>query len=209
MLEDMGSTERRERQKAELREQILAAASRIIADEGFTALTMRKIAEAIEYSPATIYLHFASRDEIALALVHDGFAKLVRHLTPAAAESDPVRRLCAIGHAYLDFAERDPQTYRLIFMEDERFAALAMHALEASEDDTGDIAFGVLLTAVTDVLSLDGYRPLDPHEVASLLWASLHGIAALNLTCGMYPFPNGTAAPGTVLMDMLLRGLRD
>ena len=58
----MGIVERKERQKAELREQILDAARAIVLAEGFDALSMRKIADAIEYSPATIYLHFASRD---------------------------------------------------------------------------------------------------------------------------------------------------
>ena len=89
----MGITERKERQKAEMRDLILEAALRIIRDEGFAALTMRKIAEAIEYSPATIYLHFASRDDIALALVADGFAKLVAHMAPALHEEDLLARV--------------------------------------------------------------------------------------------------------------------
>jgi AcrR family transcriptional regulator len=204
----MGITERRERQKAELRDQILAAAARIIADHGFGALTMRKIADAIEYSPATIYLHFAGRDEIVLALVRDGFAALVRCLAPAAAEPDPLQRLHAIGRAYLEFAASDPQTYRLIFMEDARFTAPAMQALGASDDDVAGTAFGVLLATVTELLAGGGYRPLDPHDVASLIWSSLHGVAALKIACSTYPFEHGTDAPGALLMDILLRGLR-
>jgi AcrR family transcriptional regulator len=203
----MGITERKERQKAELREQILAVARRIIRDDGFAALTMRKIAEAIEYSPATIYLHFAGRDEIALALVRDGFAKLVAHMAPALREDDPLQRIDAIGRAYLDFAQREPETYRLIFMEDERFASPIMLALKASDDDTGDAAFGLLLDTVRELIDRGIYRPLNPRAVAALLWSSLHGIAALKLSCSAYPFEGSIAQPGELMMDILARGL--
>jgi AcrR family transcriptional regulator len=204
----MGITERRERQKAELRDQILAAAARIIADEGFAALTMRKIADAIEYSPATLYLYFASRDEIALELVRDGYASLIAFMAPGAAIEDPLERLRAIGRSYLRFAESEPQTYRLIFMVDEKYAEPIMLALKASENNTGDTAFGFLLGTVNELIERGIYRPLDPHTVASLLWSSLHGIAALRLTCTGYPFENGIAEPGELMLDILERGLR-
>ncbi len=204
----MGITERRERQKAELRDLILAAAARIIADEGFDAVTMRKIADAIEYSPATIYLHFASRDDIALELVRNGFAALMGHLAPAAALADPLERIEAIGRRYLEFAENEPQTYRLIFMEDERFAAPIMLALKASENDTGSSAFDFLLATVTELVERGIYRPLPPHDIAALLWSSLHGIAALKLSCPQYPFEDSIAAPGALMIDILTRGLR-
>jgi AcrR family transcriptional regulator len=203
----MGITERRERQKAELRDQILAAAARIIADEGFDALTMRKIADAIEYSPATIYLHFASRDEIALELVRGGFAMLVERMAPAAAEPDPLKRVRLIGRAYLEFAQAEPETYKLIFMEDERFAAPIMLALKESEDNTGDTAFDFLLGTVQELIDRGVYRPLPAHTIASLLWSSLHGIAALKLSCSEYPFEGSLTEPGETLMEILDRGL--
>jgi AcrR family transcriptional regulator len=203
----MGISERKERQKAEMRELILGAALRIIRDEGFAALTMRKIAEAIEYSPATIYLHFASRDEIALALVADGFGKLVAHMAPALHEEDPLARVEAIGRYYLDFAQREPETYRLIFMEDERFAAPIMLALKESDGNDGDTAFGFLLATVQELIDRGIYRPLNPKAVAALLWSSLHGIAALKLSCSQYPFEGGILEPGALVMDILMRGL--
>jgi AcrR family transcriptional regulator len=203
----MGITERRERQKAALRDLILSAAARIIADEGFAALTMRKIADAIEYSPATLYLHFASRDEIALELVRNGFEMLVAHTAPAATEADPLKRLRLIGRAYLDFAQTQPETYRLIFMEDERFASPIMLALKAAEDNAGDTAFDFLLGTVQELIDRGIFRPLPAHTIASLLWSSLHGLAALKLSCRDYPFEGSIAEPGETLMDILDRGL--
>ena len=204
----MGTTERRERQKAELRDLILRAAARIIADDGFDALTMRKLAAAIEYSPATLYLHFASRDEIALELVRNGFEALVRHMAPAASDPDPLTRIDAIGRAYLDFAQTQPETYRLIFMEDERFAEPIMLQLKQDEENASESAFGLLLDTVQALIDGGVYRPLPAHEVASLLWSSLHGIASLKLTCPLYPFEGDTAAPGALMLDILQRGLR-
>jgi AcrR family transcriptional regulator len=203
----MGITERKERQKAEMRELILGAALRIIRDEVFAALTMRKIAEAIEYSPATIYLHFASRDDIALALVADGFAKLVAHMAPALREEEPLVRIEAIGRCYLDFAQREPETYRLIFMEDERFASPVMLALKESSDKSGDTAFSFLLDTVGELIDRGIYRPLNPQAVAALLWSSLHGIAALKISCPTYPFEGGILEPGALMIDIVTRGL--
>jgi AcrR family transcriptional regulator len=123
----MGIAERKERQKAELRDTILAAARRIFLAEGPQALTMRRIAEAIEYSPGTIYLYFTSREDIALHLVREGFEKLVAVLAPVvAAEADPVERIRAIGAAYIDFGISDPATYQLVFMEDAKYLAAAL-----------------------------------------------------------------------------------
>jgi AcrR family transcriptional regulator len=121
----MGIAERKSRQKHALRERILDAARRIVMREGFAALSMRKIADAIEYSPATLYLHFASRDEIAHALCEEGFAQLLQTFEPLAVIADPAERLKAFGRAYVAFGVAHPQTYRLIFMEDPSYTGAA------------------------------------------------------------------------------------
>ena len=73
----MGITERREREKEEIRNKILDAARDLFAREGYEAVTMRRIAEAIEYSPTTIYIHFEDKDDLVLALCHEDFARLL------------------------------------------------------------------------------------------------------------------------------------
>jgi AcrR family transcriptional regulator len=114
----MGINERKTREKQALRERILEAARRIVIREGFAALSMRKIADAIEYSPATLYLYFASRDEIARALCAEGYAQLLASFEPLVQITDPAERLRALTRAYVAFGVAHPQTYRLIFMED-------------------------------------------------------------------------------------------
>ncbi|MFB9123433.1 TetR/AcrR family transcriptional regulator [Paraburkholderia dipogonis] len=122
----MGIAERKNRQKQALRERILDAARRIVMREGFAALSMRKIADAIEYSPATLYLHFASRDEIAQALCAEGYAHLLETFVPLAGIADPAERLKALGRAYVAFGVAHPETYRLIFMEDPSYTDAAL-----------------------------------------------------------------------------------
>ncbi|HEY1998005.1 TetR/AcrR family transcriptional regulator [Paraburkholderia sp.] len=136
----MGITERKTRQKQALRGRILDAARRIVVREGFAALSMRKIADAIEYSPATLYLHFASRDEIARALCAQGYAQLLSTFEPLAQIADPAERLKGLARAYVAFGVAHPQTYRLIFMEDPTYMVAALagsaEASEGSADET-------------------------------------------------------------------------
>ncbi|WCM21327.1 TetR/AcrR family transcriptional regulator [Paraburkholderia bryophila] len=216
----MGIAERKNRQKQALRERILDAARRIVMREGFAALSMRKIADAIEYSPATLYLHFASRDEIALALCEEGYAQLLASFEPHAGIADPAERLKALGRAYIAFGVAHPQTYRLIFMEDPSYtgAALGGAARKAegdeearaevedatmssasathTDDDPGAAALHIMLGALEELKAAGRLSaPADVSVWAEAFWATLHGIVALNLTCPVFP----TAPLDTVL----------
>src|SRR4051812_28565219 len=112
----MGTQERRERERQELRTKILDAARGLFAAEGYDAVTMRKIAEKIEYSATAIYQHFADKDALVAELCRHDFRSFAAHFARAAVEPDPVLRLCASGRAYFDFAVEYPQHYRLMFM---------------------------------------------------------------------------------------------
>jgi AcrR family transcriptional regulator len=189
----MGIVERKKRQKQALRERILDAARRIVVREGFAALSMRKIADAIEYSPATLYLHFASRDEIARALCAEGFAQLLATFVPLAAIADPAERLKALGHAYVAFGVAHPQTYRLIFMEDPSYTGAALDgAAGASGAGQGgaltdkDAATAAMAPAVNTTASATAAISADPatSDAASLAagaTADDPGTAALHI----------------------------
>ena len=204
----MGIAERKNRQKQALRERILDAARRIVMREGFAALSMRKIADAIEYSPATLYLHFASRDEIAQALCAEGYAQLLETFVPLAQIADPAERLKALGRAYVAFGVAHPETYRLIFMEDPSYTGAALGGKAASAataaedlapvveggappqpaDDPGDAALRIMIDAL-EQLKEAGRLPVstDVAVWAEAFWATMHGIVALNLTCPVFP----------------------
>ncbi|WP_244305857.1 TetR/AcrR family transcriptional regulator [Paraburkholderia lacunae] len=205
----MGIAERKNRQKQALRERILDAARRIVMREGFAALSMRKIADAIEYSPATLYLHFASRDEIAHALCAEGYAQLLETFVPLVQIADPAERLKALGRAYVAFGVAHPETYRLIFMEDPSYTGAALGSAAASaasraaadmppaqesgapleaEEDPGDAALRIMIGALEELKAARRLPvTVDVAVWAEAFWATMHGIVALNLTCPVFP----------------------
>ena len=91
----MGIKERREREKAEIREKILDAARELFVSEGYEAVTMRKIADKIEYSPTAIYLHFKDKEAVMRELCDDDFLALAKQLPADRRDRRPVERLRA------------------------------------------------------------------------------------------------------------------
>lgn len=188
----MGVVQRREREKAELREQILKAARAIVLKEGFEALSMRKIAQAIEYSPATLYLHFPSREEIARQLTREAFGELLAYFAPLASIKDPMERVRAFGKAYVEFGLSKPESYRLCFMtsqdlSSEIFPDKTPGKLDPNEP--GDRALMLVADAVRELVDSGRIAPIDPEIAAHILWASVHGVVSLHLNCpNMSPF---------------------
>jgi len=180
----VGVIERREREKAELREQILKAARTIVLREGFEALSMRKIAQAIEYSPATIYLHFQSREEIARQLTREAFGELLAFFAPVAEIKDPFERVWAFGKAYVKFGITNPESYRLCFMTNQDLSSEIFPPkgqLDAS--DPGDRALMLVADTVRELVRDKRIAPIDPDLAAHILWSSVHGIVSLRLNC--------------------------
>ncbi len=220
----MGINERKTREKQALRDRILEAARRIVIREGFAALSMRKIADAIEYSPATLYLYFASRDEIARALCTQGYAQLLASFEPLVQIADPAERLRALARAYVAFGVAHPQTYRLIFMEDPTYLGAALGGAgeagkaaggEANEpdpqpavevinpaagDDSSDTAMRLMVGSLEELKAAGRlHASADGAVLAQALWATMHGIVALNLTCPVFP-----TAPLDTVIDAAL-----
>ena len=111
----MGIKQRRERERQEIRQRILSAAREIAAEEGWQAVTTRKVAERIEYSQSTIYEYFANKEAILLALLRSGYEQLVEVVQAAfASTDDPEARLLAMTEAYWDFAFRSPELYQVM-----------------------------------------------------------------------------------------------
>lgn len=203
----MAKTERREREVAEFRAQVLRAARRIVLKEGFAALTMRKIADAIEYAPGTIYLYFESRDAIAFELCRAGFEAFLAALLPAGSIADPVERLHELGRRYIRFGLENPETYRLIFMDDPKYASSVFQEDAEAPDSPGMRALGLLVSIFSELreakrLAIDA----EPHALAEMIWAAVHGIVSIKIACDRFP-RTPTDELLTVMTDGLLQGL--
>jgi AcrR family transcriptional regulator len=201
----LGSAERRAREKENLRRAILDAARELFVTEGYDAVSMRKIAEKIEYSPTTIYLHFKDKDEILLCLSEEGFT-LLRACLDKADIPDPVERLRQGGHAYLDFALSQPHYYKIMF----EIEANPIVKDEAKrEDSVAPRAFGFIRRCVAEGMAQGTFVTREPEPVVShVIWAHIHGAASLALAgrLGMLP-PEAHRAFFQEVIETTIRGL--
>ena len=179
----MGITERRAREREEMRVRIMEAARCLFAKEGYEAVTLRRVADAIEYSPAAIYKYFQDKDDMVRALVEDDVAVLLDAFQPALAKCTPLERLRTLGLAYMDMAYDQPNHYRLMCMT-RMPAGAKSEALEAGRGDPNTDAYALYVSVIADCISRGLFRDefLDPELVAQTLWAGLHGIASLHIT---------------------------
>src|ERR1051325_3817396 len=112
----MGVLERRAREKEALRTRILDATSKLIVEEGLGNLSIRRIAERIEYSPATIYLYFKDKAELIAAICEEAFGEMLETIGQACESTpDPVEGLRRGLRAYVDFGIRHPSHYLIVF----------------------------------------------------------------------------------------------
>ena len=200
----MGITERREREREEVRRKILEAARELFATEGYERVTMRRIADAIEYSPTTIYNHFEDKVALVDALCEEDFARLLSAMSRAELPRDPIEAIRQLGLAYARFGLENPNHYRYMFMTPLEQKAEAGHELSQS----GMKAFALLLGAVEQAVRAGRFRPVDPLASAQVLWANLHGAVALLITYPPEKFPHGPAAPDLIerVIETGLRG---
>ena len=113
----MGVKERRARQKKFLRQEILDAASELFVRDGYENVSMRRIADKIEYSPTTIYIYFKDKAELLEQVCKETFGRLVQRLTKIMEQpGDPVERLKRGLIAYIQFGLENPHHYRATFM---------------------------------------------------------------------------------------------
>jgi AcrR family transcriptional regulator len=181
----MGIHERKEREKRDVRRRILETAMKLFLEEGFEKVTIRRIAEVIEYSPAAIYLYFKDKDEILYALHSEGFDALYERQKAVLSIKNPLKRLRRHGEVYLAFALDKPEYYDLMFI----MRNPAKKIKEQKAWDVGLRSYEFLRKNVQDCMDA-GVLPKADVDVATFsLWAHVHGMASLIIRgrCIMFP----------------------
>ncbi|MBI5661729.1 MULTISPECIES: TetR/AcrR family transcriptional regulator [Ignavibacterium] len=171
----MGVKERKERQKTEMREAILSAALKLFSDEGYDNVTMRKIADKIEYSVGTIYLYFKDKGEIFYELHNRGFAEFYKRQLSVQHIKDPIERLKAHGEAYIQFAMEYPEYYDVMFIS--RTPAKEIKKSEHWEE--GERTYEILKLNIKQAMEAGYFKDVDLEVAAFSLWSFVHGISAL------------------------------
>jgi AcrR family transcriptional regulator len=184
--------------------------------EGFEKVTLRRIAEAIEYTPAALYVHFEDKHALMSALCDDDFGLLREAMRTADAIEDPVERVRATGQAYVDFALAHPHHYRFMFMtpwpppaDAELISKGEQKAIKQGNPDEDAYAF--LRHGVAACIADGRFREpfTDVDIVTQICWASAHGVVSLFVTHGQDPWvgfrqPNRTAY---LMLDAVLDGM--
>ena len=164
-----------------LREDIIEAASRLLADPAAPPLTLRAVARAVGVAATSVYLHFDSIESLTLAVVNHLFGELVRQQDEIT-ETDPCQRVLAGALLYCEFGLASPGHYQLMFAR-----PLPLRDYTA-EHFPGWKSFQQLISRVAACIGVD---PQDPQAffIAQLIWQQMHGIVSLRITRSKFPWP--------------------
>lgn len=187
----MGIKDRKERQKTEMRKAILSAALGLFSDEGYDNVTMRKIADEIEYSVGTIYLYFKDRDEIFFELHEMGFEEFYKRQFAVQNVKDPLQRLTDHGLAYIQFAIDQPQYYDLMFIS--RIPAKTIK--KQHEWISGNRTYDILKLNISQAKAAGYFKNIDVEVAAFSLWSFVHGISSLFVRDRMMMVPAEVVKP--------------
>ena len=197
----MGTKERQQRERDRVRESILTAARDLFVAEGYRNVSMRKIAERIEYSPAAIYSYFPSKDDIFFALAEEGFRLLSDAIVAAVQnEADPLVRLRGGLWAFYEFSKARPEYFELMFVDRsvpslsqdfQRFEFFQDTTTRAEADLSACIQRG------------DFAAGLNPAAALHVLWVGMLGIATIGLAQRLAPGEDPDALAHDLLETML------
>jgi len=183
----MGVIDRKEREKVEMKRQILDAARSLFLEQGFEKTSIRNIAEVIEYSAGTIYLYFKDKNEILFALHVESFSVLMQAMQAGImGETDPFERLISLGKHYLKYAFENPELYDLMFV-----MTAPMETLECREEIwcDGERAFETLKFVVSDCMKVGYFKDAENETISVMVWSLVHGLATLHLRRRTMIFP--------------------
>ncbi|MEM7657099.1 MAG: TetR/AcrR family transcriptional regulator [Bacteroidota bacterium] len=187
----MGIAERKERERQEMQDRIVEAAKRLFMENGFEKTSIRKIAEAIEYSPAAIYRYFESMDEIFYAVHAEIFDLLYDHMKDVLQVEHPLDRLRQLGERYLTFALENPEYYDLLFLHPS-----PMNSVHTEEEwHSVENTFGLVFNTVDECVKAGCFPGKDVHSTTFIMWASIHGMVTLRMRCRMKMYPEEVQIP--------------
>ena len=172
----MGIAERKERQKKEVRDSILQSAWKLVNEEGWQNLSIRRIADAIEYSVPVVYDHFENKEAILTVFNRRGFQLLGDKIRAAKGNKNEAKaQLEAIAFAYWDFAFEHKEYYQLMF-------GLGMPGCEELANVPELIAFiEVIGSTIGQIVKEGNNKHTDVQLKVRSFWSMIHGLVSINL----------------------------
>lgn len=174
---NLGIIERKEREKAEMRRRIVDAAVQMIVEEGYEKVSIRNIADKIEYSPATIYLYYKDKDELLYDVQSQAFATLAEEFREKINAEDPFKRLEQLAVAYLEFSRQHPELYDLMFI----IKAPMNTLVEKEKWENGDPSYDALHGLMQECIEKKLVKFKDATIATLSVWGFAHGLISLHL----------------------------
>jgi AcrR family transcriptional regulator len=206
----MGVKQRREREKSETRDKILDAARELFVSEGYEGVSMRRVAEKIEYSPTAIYLHFADKNELFRELCHQDYARLAAVFQSSVMSTDPIERLRQTATIYIEFGVENPNHYKFLFMTPHPAHELDDQDRQVQGNPERD-AYAFLRWAVQQAIDSECFREelRDAEAISQTLWAAMHGVISLHIAkgCDTWVEWRPIKQRAEMMRDVALRGL--
>jgi AcrR family transcriptional regulator len=170
--------------KEDLRQEIMDAAREMFVSEGFERVSMRRIAEKINYSPTTIYLYFEDKADLLRQICERTFRQLAESIAMIAESSkDPVEKLRLGLNEYISFGLAHPDEYELVFI-----SPLPVSKDEDFQLSHGKTAFDTLRKAVGECAEAGVLKNREVETVSQTLWAGIHGVTSLLIKHKGFPF---------------------
>ena len=175
---------RRERERAEMTERILSEARGMFVREGYEAVTLRKIANAIEYSPATIYQYFKDKQDLVLAIIRADYIDLSNTLLKCQTINDPLARVIEMARSYADWGISHPNHYRLLLAPPPAWTPKRQDLWQQDKPLLEQDALFLLNLVVEQGIRAGMLKEkyTDSKLIAATLWAGLHGVIMLEIT---------------------------
>jgi len=173
---NVGITERKEREKAEMRRRIVDVAIKMFVEEGYEKVSIRNIADKIEYSPATIYLYYKDKDQLLYDVQTEAFATLANEFAQKITHKEPFKRLQQLAKAYIEFSRDHPELYDLMFI-----IKAPMNATHEEEWKNGDPSYDALFHLMEECIAKKLVKFKDATIATLSVWAFAHGFISLYL----------------------------
>lgn len=186
----LGVHERRARRKSQLRQDILDAAREILVRDGYDALSMRRVAQKIDYSATTIYLHFRDRDELVFHVCEQFLAGLMRELQAVVDRApNPVVALRNTLRRYVAFGLANPQQYLATFVIPHAHSP-EVDARYQDESTMSAQSIVFLERLVSEVIRRKKLARVDSKTASRACWAGVHGITSLLIVIPTFDWGN-------------------
>ncbi len=172
-----GVKQRRSREKAERRQQILDAARHLLFQKGLAATSVNQIARTAELSIGTVYFYFENKEDIFAALQAEGLEILHREVMAACRPTaTPEARLASIAAAYYHFSDAHKNYFDVIHYFLSATDVVFSPAVKQQIDRHGQRILRLVATVITDGIAADRFRPVPARRYALLFWGMIHGL---------------------------------